>query len=61
VEHGQVVRRRGVYHVQTMILQICADYSGLPDVRGLELYEIMFFYYGLQSSLIKLTKPSKNG
>jgi hypothetical protein len=41
-----------------MILQICADYAGLPDYRTLELSEIEFFYDGLQSSLINLTTPT---
>lgn len=41
-----------------MILQICKDYSGLPDYRTMELSEIEFFYYGLQDSLIKLTTPN---
>lgn len=45
--------------MQEMILQICADYSSLPDFRELELFEIEFFYYGLQNSLIKLTAPDK--
>ena len=34
-----------------MILQICRDYSGLPDVRSLTIHEIVFFYNGLRREL----------
>lgn len=37
----------------TMILQITRDYPGLPDVRGLTLREIEFFYKGLVPELMK--------
>lgn len=47
--------RRLVYG--EMLLQICADYSGLPDPRTLELEEIEFFYDGLRARLIEDTKP----
>lgn len=40
-----------------MILQICGDYSGLPDPRTLSCTEIEFFYDGLRARLINDTKP----
>ena len=38
-----------------MILQICREYSGLPDVRGMTATHIRFFYEGLRGELRKLT------
>lgn len=40
-----------------MVLTICLDYPGLPDVRTLDLDEIEFFYAGLTGILIERTKP----
>lgn len=40
-----------------MILQICRDYAGLPDVRTLTVEEIVFFYDGLRPELKAATKP----
>ena len=37
----------------TMLLQICRDYSGLPDPRTLTMREIKWFYDGLRSELKK--------
>lgn len=39
-----------------MMLQICTDYPGLPDVRTLTLREIRFFYNGLRDGLYERTK-----
>lgn len=39
-----------------MILQICADYPGLPDVRTLDIDAIAFFYDGLRKVLRSHTK-----
>lgn len=39
-----------------MLLQICMDYPGLPDVRTMRLSEIRFFYNGERASLRKATK-----
>lgn len=36
-----------------MMIQICREYPGLPDIRTLELYEIRFFYEGLRPDLLK--------
>lgn len=36
-----------------MLLQICSDYSGLPDARTLTIEEIKFFYNPLRASLIE--------
>jgi len=35
-----------------MLVQICLDYSGLPDVRTLDISEIRFFYDALRPSLL---------
>ena len=40
-----------------MLLQICRDYSGLPNVKTLKAHEILFFYDGLRAELIAHTKP----
>jgi len=45
-----------VYRV--MIWQIARDYPGLPDVRGLKVREIDFFYEGL---VPELKKAGNNG
>ena len=42
-----------------MLLQICRDYSGLPDPRTLAMAEIRFFYEGLRPELLKHTMPGK--
>jgi len=36
-----------------MLVQICKDYPGLPDVRTLKASEIKFFYEGLIQELEK--------
>ena len=43
-------------HVE-MLLQVCRDYSGLPDPRTLKAHEIRFFYDGLRAELKQHTKP----
>jgi hypothetical protein len=43
--------------LNTMILDICYHYRGLPDVRTLDMDEIEFFYDGLRGILIDKTKP----
>ncbi len=39
-----------------MLLQICMEYSGLPDALILEAPQIRFFYAGLRKQLIKQTE-----
>jgi len=39
-----------------MILQVCRDYAGLPDIRTLKASEIRFFYDGLRAELKAGTK-----
>lgn len=39
-----------------MLLQICRDYPGLPDVRTMKVREIIFFYDGLRAELEQRTK-----
>ena len=46
----------GVGAIQEQLLQICADYAGLPDVRTLTVPEIRFFYAGLLPGLIEMQK-----
>ena len=38
-----------------MLLQICRDYTSLPDVRTLKAREILFFYDGLRAEIKKHT------
>lgn len=40
-----------------MLLQICMDYPGLPDVRELQSSEIRFFYEALRGLLRERTTP----
>ena len=42
-------------HVE-MLLQICAEYAGLPDVRTLRASEIRLFYNGIREALQQRTK-----
>jgi len=42
-----------------MLLQVCRDYSGLPDPRTLKAHEIRFFYNGLRPELKTYSKPKK--
>ncbi len=42
-----------------MLLQICRDYSTLPDIRTMTLSEIRFFYNGLRSELKAHTMPKR--
>ena len=40
-----------------MLLQVCRDYSALPDPRTLTAAEIRFYYDGLRAELKHHTKP----
>lgn len=40
-----------------MLVQICRDYSSLPNIRKMATYEIEFFYDALRYELKKATKP----
>ena len=40
-----------------MLLQICRDYSCLPDIRTVKISEIRFFYDGLRGELKAHTMP----
>lgn len=40
-----------------MMLQVCRDYPGIPDVRSMRAHEIRFFYEGLRAELKEHTKP----
>lgn len=42
-----------------MMLQVARDYSGIPDIREMNLTEILFFYNGLRPELKAHTKPRK--
>lgn len=39
-----------------MILQVCRDYPGLPDIRELKAHQIRFFYDGLRTELKQSTR-----
>ena len=61
VRNGEDVRLPKGGHVSQMvysemILQVCRDYPGLPDVRSLKISEIRFFYDGLRTELKGHTK-----
>lgn len=47
--------------MQTMILDICATYRSLPDVRTMDLDEIEFFYEGIRPILIQESKRRGKG
>jgi hypothetical protein len=40
--------------MQEMLLQIAAEYPGLPDVRTLSTHEIRFFYSGLVPGILRM-------
>jgi len=40
--------------VSSQILQIAADYPGIPDVRTLSIRQVRFFYEPLIPGLIKM-------
>ncbi len=57
-------KARRVTHTATavygeMLLQVCRDYSGLPDPRSLTVEELVFFYSGLRAELKQATAPKK--
>lgn len=39
-----------------MFLQICRDYSSLPNPKELKAHEILFFYNGLRAELKQHTR-----
>ena len=39
-----------------MLLQICSDYSSLPNIENITIEQIKFFYNPLISSLIETQK-----
>ena len=42
---------------KSAILEICRDFSGLPDVRSMTMSQIRWFYDLIRPTLIKATKP----
>jgi hypothetical protein len=42
-----------------MIRQICSDYSGLPDIKTMDLSDIFYYYVPLIPSLIEAQKQMK--
>lgn len=42
-----------------MLLQICRDYSSLPDPRTLRFSEIRWFYEGMRAELKRHTKGKR--
>lgn len=62
VRQGALIKQCGIGCIPEMIIQICMDYNGLPDVRTLTMGEIVFFYSGITGSLIKQWEDrQKNG
>lgn len=59
IREGREVKEKGAWIYQEMILQICMNYTSIPDVRTMDLDEIEFFYDGLKSILKETTKPTK--
>ncbi len=55
VGNGAVRRQRGLGAIQSALLQIARDYSGLPDIRTLSLSDILFYYDGLRAELVQRT------
>jgi len=55
VSGGTVKKQRGLGAIQSALLQVARDYSGLPDIRTLRLSEILFYYDGLQAELVQRT------
>ena len=54
---GEPIARVGL--MREMIVQICAHYTALPDVRTMADGEIRFFYEGIRAALKRETKPGK--
>lgn len=59
VQYGELRKIRGMSGPKTMLLQCCADYPGIPDVRTMTLSQIAVFYEGLVDNLIASTKPTQ--
>lgn len=50
---GREEKVLGIGGLCSMLLQICSDYSSLPNVRDITIEEIRFFYNPLRASLIE--------
>lgn len=50
---GQEKKVLGIGGICSMLLQICSDYSSLPNIRDITIEEIRFFYSPLRKSLIE--------
>lgn len=64
VQNGQKWRDMPLRHTLVpiyghMLLQICRNYSSLPDIHTLELHHIEFFYDGLRHELKQWSKNGK--
>jgi hypothetical protein len=44
-----------------MFLQICLEFSSLPDPRTLAISEVKFYYEGIKETLKEHTKPKPQG
>lgn len=51
--NGREEKVLGVSGICSKLLQICSDYSSLPDIREITIEEIDFFYKPLLPSLIE--------
>lgn len=41
-----------------MVLQVCMDYSSLPDYRTMDTDDIIRFYEGIRPAVMLATRPS---
>lgn len=39
--------------MHSQLIQVAAEYNGLPDIRTLEIWEIRYFYFPLIGKLVK--------
>lgn len=56
---GVETKVRGIDAIGEQMLQIAADYNGLPDVRTLTIPEIRYFFSGLIYGLIERQKKER--
>ena len=51
---GAETKEHGIRPILEQMAQICADYSGLPDIRTMIIPEIRFFYSRLLPGLLEM-------
>lgn len=53
---GEEVIEHGIMPISEQLAQICADYSGLPNVREMTISEIRFFYKRLVPGILDMQR-----